>query len=395
MDQRSFTIRQKPFWVATLSALAASGLHFYLNQKHYVARFGLELEKSICDFSSTFNCTESALSPFSEFMGIPLATFGLLFNGVLVALLLCYRFYILSGRLANVTPSLCKALAGIIFGASFVMGAITLTQLSSVCPFCLATYALSLVTLVGVFMSFPSPLTPSPSLALYGAGTLVVVLALAALWNRSAMQQYGGKQLVEITDLSVEDWRNKPSQTIETVAPAIHKSSTTPAKMVIVEFADFLCPHCKVAYSKIHAFLKSRPEVEFQFQAYPLDGGCNPGLGPAGNGVRCHLAKTAHCANEQGKGLEIQEKIFEDQKDLRTIDIAKDKIANYAADLALDNDKLQSCIDSEEAHQTVQNQAKLGRSLGIKGTPSIFVNGKMLQGGANFHILEAVYKTLP
>jgi len=394
MDHRSFQVRHKPFWLAVLSSGIAAGLHFVLNQKHYVARFGLELEKSICDINSTFNCTESALSPFSEFFGIPLATFGILFNGFLLTALLCYRFYIFSGKLAEAAPSLCRGLAALIFLASIVMGIITLTQLNSICPFCLAAYALSLISVASVFMAFPEKMNINAAWAGYSAITLGLILVVAGLWHRSSMKKYGGKDLLEITQLSVEDWSSKPEETIETVAPTIRKASGDAPVMRIVEFADFLCPHCKTAYGKIHSFLKTRSDVEFQFQAYPLDGGCNPSIGPSGNGVRCHLAKAAHCGNQQNKGLEIQEKIFHDQSELRTIDIAKEKINSYAQSLGLDAAKLVECIDSEEAHRTIQAQAKLGKSLGISGTPAVFVNGKLLQGGSSFHILEAAYKKI-
>ena len=65
---------------------------------------------------------------------------------------------------------------------------------------------------------------------------------------------------------------------------------------------------------------------------------------------------------------------------------------SYAADLGMDPAKLQECIDSEQAHKVIEQQGKLGKTVGVDSTPAIFVNGKRLRGGANINNLQSVYE---
>jgi protein-disulfide isomerase len=55
---------------------------------------------------------------------------------------------------------------------------------------------------------------------------------------------------------------------------------------------------------------------------------------------------------------------------------------------------VKQCIGSEDALNTLKRQAQEGIKAKISGTPSIFVNGKLLNGGQAIPILESVYREL-
>ena len=87
------------------------------------------------------------------------------------------------------------------------------------------------------------------------------------------------------------------------------------ARVTIVEFADFKCPHCKVASATLELFLNGRSDVNFIFKPYPLDGSCNAGLPQKGDGSRCTLAGFTLCAEKLNKkGFEMLHWLFERQE---------------------------------------------------------------------------------
>lgn len=59
--------------------------------------------------------------------------------------------------------------------------------------------------------------------------------------------------------------------------------------------------------------------------------------------------------------------------------------------LQLQPDHIKSCVQDPEMIALVKGTAKEGEVAGIQGTPTIFVNGKLLSGGQSVPILKAVY----
>ncbi len=388
-------MNKKALWifvVCALSILAAVGTHIYLTSHHYEVKYGVGADGGICDVNETVNCNVTTLSSYSEVFGIPVAILGALINLALFILLSIYYF-----GLAN--PSTRRSLAGSIrlislgiFAASVVMAALSYGVLKTVCPGCTAAYVLSLITLVTAWMvTEKSPLFSKFDLKLYPV-LAVSVLLISAIAHNSQINKYGGKERMKIIEAQLSDWHRTPEKPIEPHAP-ITMNSNPSAKMKIVEFADFLCGHCANAYPVLHSFVKSHPEVEFHFQAWPLDGECNSAINHA-EGTRCMLARVSHCANEQGQAWATQEWIFQNQRYLMSKDMVQSQLQANAVTLGLDLDKLLSCVDSEEAREAIRSQSKVGTDLNINGTPSVFVNGKKLPAGFSRQLLQKIYQEI-
>ena len=163
-------------------------------------------------------------------------------------------------------------------------------------------------------------------------------------------------------------------------------ASADKATMTIVEFADFRCGHCANAAKPLKTFAKANPDVRFEFQAFPLDGACNEAI-PQANGTSCALAYMAHCANEQGKGFEASDWIFERQRSWLSKTVVEEKVDDMVADLGIDKDSLMECYKSDETHEAIKAQAELGKKVGVLGTPTIYVNNRKLPGGQMIPVL--------
>jgi predicted DsbA family dithiol-disulfide isomerase len=111
-------------------------------------------------------------------------------------------------------------------------------------------------------------------------------------------------------------------------------------------------------------------------KAYPQDVAVHLRHYPLGNHKNAEpAARAMQAAHRQGKGHEMAEKIFANMKALSADDLAK-----YAEDLGLDVGRFKTDWESQEVKDEVAKDLKAGQAAGVRGTPTIFVNGKRYQG---------------
>jgi protein-disulfide isomerase len=85
-------------------------------------------------------------------------------------------------------------------------------------------------------------------------------------------------------------------------------------------------------------------------------------------------AAAALAANMQGKYWEFHHKLFEAQKDLND-----DTIQRIASELNLDMAKFNSDMKSPAVDELINGDMRNGYDVGLQGTPTIYVNGKLLK----------------
>lgn len=147
------------------------------------------------------------------------------------------------------------------------------------------------------------------------------------------------------------------------------------AKVTIVEWSDFQCPFCSQAKDLVHQILDAYPkDVRFVFKNYPLP--FHQQAMPA--------AKAAIAAGKQGKFFEMHDKLFEN---FRTL--APEKYAEWAKELGLDVDKFKKDMDSPETAAQVTTEMKEAGEVGVRGTPSFFINGKQ-PAGRSFELYKSI-----
>lgn len=146
------------------------------------------------------------------------------------------------------------------------------------------------------------------------------------------------------------------------------------AKVVIVEFSDFQCPFCSRA-AKVAKQVKEKygDKVRFIFRQYPLSFHKN-----------AHLAsQAALAANAQGKFWEYHDLMFENQQALEQPALEK-----YAAQVKLDVKVFKAALGSEAMKKAVDADMELGNQVGVRGTPSMFINGARVRNAADFEELS-------
>jgi protein-disulfide isomerase len=136
------------------------------------------------------------------------------------------------------------------------------------------------------------------------------------------------------------------------------------APVTIVELADFECPHCAGAVPMLDAVLAAHPDkVRLVYKSYTLQ--FHTRGEPA--------ARAAFAAGMQGKFWEMEHLLFERQQHLEDADLER-----YARMLKLDVAKWKEDMGSPAVTERIGQDHKLGEDLKVKGTPTIYVNGREL-----------------
>lgn len=141
------------------------------------------------------------------------------------------------------------------------------------------------------------------------------------------------------------------------------------AKVTVVEFADYQCPHCKEASEMMTSVMaKLGDKMQLVYMDYPFNR----------SGISKKVAEGGVCADKQGKYWEYHDKAFGMQKDL-----TMDSPVAIAKELKLDVTQFEKCIVSDEAVKKVQASFDLGNKIGVRGTPTFFLNGQKVDAHAH------------
>ena len=373
-------------------------LHGYLTSHYYPLHYGIAQEPAGCNISEKFNCDAVAASPYAQVLGIPLSVFGIITHIVLLFLVLGWWLSLADEPKVWLRSALGLSLVSLL--ASLVMGAISATQLSTYCLVCIFLYFLSF----GIFFLLLR-LSEKPHPQLFDClqsgkvplGLIVSIPLVAWLTHKSVYQGYDGDKLELALKSLVEAWERAPQSSIEETMPSFVMGAKGSPKMVIAEFADFRCGHCKFAAPTLHAFVKAHEKhVQLRFFSFPLDGDCND-LVPGGDGISCLLASAVICAETAQQGRDMHDQIFaafnEFSRTSKKSEV-KSNLTQMAEKLGLESSQFEECLAAVETRDQLKAQIKLGDRVGVKGTPTILVNGKKLNQGQRLMVLEKVFSSL-
>lgn len=138
------------------------------------------------------------------------------------------------------------------------------------------------------------------------------------------------------------------------------------ARVIVVEFADFECAHCAAAAPTIAAiFHNHEKEARFVFKYLPLP------IHPHGE----IAARAAIAAQAQGRFWEMHDVLFANGQHLERADLD-----NYARGLQLDMDRFQADFDSPATTERLRQDRALADALNVRGTPTLYVNGRQYDG---------------
>ena len=155
-----------------------------------------------------------------------------------------------------------------------------------------------------------------------------------------------------------------------------HVRGPTTALVTIVEWADFQCPFCaRVQTTLVELERKYQGRVRFVFKHNPL---------PMHTRAMA-AAIAAEAAGRQGKFWPMHDLLFSDVRNL-----GDEQFAKYAKKLRLDRKRFKRDMADIALKTKIEAQQKQGASLGARGTPAFFVNGRFLSGAQPLESFSAL-----
>jgi len=145
------------------------------------------------------------------------------------------------------------------------------------------------------------------------------------------------------------------------------------AKVVIVEFADFLCPACREESYVMRKIIDNYGDnILYIYRDFP-----------ALDEMSDVAAMAGECAQEQGKFWEMHDMIYYNQ-DI----ISRESLKLMAEQLGLNVANFNNCLDSERFLAEIQEDAYDGVEAGVVGTPTFFINGVRIPGAIPFDVFK-------
>jgi len=386
-----WNVRRVLSFIAGLGMIAASVMtirHFFMANYPKTIFAG-----SFCDISAFFNCDSSAFSEISQVFGIPLGFFGM-FMGALIVL-------------GTIFPSEAFERTNKSLSLLNVVGVVALflysvLHLGSLCLLCSGFYLFSILNFVlfalyGIDRDSRNPILRwvRPSFK------LVVVFAVIAAAGAYGMIEYHGarkaaqtgtavnivKQFFELPKVASPSflspyWSVKSTDTFEDAA------------IRIIEYTDFMCPDCLYLSQQIEKLQKDfAGKINVAIQFFPLDA-CNsvvPEKGALHPGA-CEL--TYFAAGNPGRFAEIHDEIwanFASRKDPAWREALARKYGTEGAPKDPDIQALvKRIIDTGAEYEKTSDKF----SHGIRSTPTMIINNRMIIGTLPYDHLKAIFQAL-
>ena len=404
MKQLDAQIR-KLYFFQLGSAFIGMLLSIYLLVHHTRVKNGIQDTSSFCSFGRLADCDIVNVSRFSEVAGVPLASIGAmyfftLFIGGLLSPPKSNHFY-LSNRLM-------AWFATVALGIDLVLlVGIQLISLRSLCLLCCLTYVANLGhlwlnykrnqlefktnSIQNLFWgNQPWSIKGLSAIRLTVFLTSVVVFAgcltLIPHWTTPESDQQKQKDASVSEFLS--NWKTLPQYDIP-IEKEDGVFGNPNAQVKIVVFSDFQCPFCRTAAFTFHTLLPSfNNKVLLVFKNFPLDSACNPAVPHSLHAHACTLARLGNCAQQKGKFAKYHDTVFSDfeENDFSGgFDNLKKKLAPIFSESDIDQ-----CLNNPTSLEKIKKDIDLGLTLDLKGTPAIYINGRLITVPLDFESLGRI-----
>ncbi|MFT4250838.1 MAG: DsbA family protein [Candidatus Woesearchaeota archaeon] len=134
--------------------------------------------------------------------------------------------------------------------------------------------------------------------------------------------------------------------------------------LTITKFSDFQCPAC-LAQAQVLDQLKAEYPVNVEYKHFPLSQ-----IHPYAQSA----AEASECARDQGRFWAYHDILFDNQPRF-----ADNFLLQYAEALDLDMQAFRACLDNREKQVLVTSEYQEGLEVGVSGTPTLYVDGEVVE----------------
>lgn len=150
------------------------------------------------------------------------------------------------------------------------------------------------------------------------------------------------------------------------------------APITIIEFSDYECPYCRKWHVEVWPQLQATygDQIRLVYRDFPLSNI---------HANATSAASAANCSQEQDMYFPYSEKLFE-----MKLNLGKTTYQSYAEELGLDMDAFNECLESGRYLDEIEADYQFAAELGIRSTPTFFINGIPVVGAQPFDVFKTV-----
>ncbi len=395
--------RRWKYYLQLILAAFGAGLSLYLLVQHTRLKTGIQGGSSLCSLGKYADCNVVNASPHSEIAGIPLAALGTLF------FLALFVFSLIqppgSRGFARSQVWMARA-AGLALLVDLYLLAIQAFALKTFCLFCCLTYVCTVGHLTlnwlqravgnrdweSFFKGEKRVRIASFAWAVSFVAVLVGAVGLFQ-YHTATVGASRSASLEQSKKAFLETWSNRPSNPIS-LKSADPIWGNPNAKVQVVVFSDFECPHCQRAAFALHTALAvNEKKVQMIFKQFPLDSSCNPLLQAPMHANACALSYLGYCANQKNRFWDFHDRVFF-KLSARELSSSHDHLYDGVKTL-FTRKEFDECLANPSAQANTRADIELGKRVGVDSTPSVFINGKRVTFAPTVDLIqELVQKEL-
>ena len=160
------------------------------------------------------------------------------------------------------------------------------------------------------------------------------------------------------------------------------------AKMTIVEFSNFHCPFCVKSWKKMKELLETYPQdIRYVFKHFPLQR----------KGIQFELSEMAAATQEvsQEAFWAVHDFFFSDEGQSfvkKDREVLKKKIEEILREKGYDGNPFQTALENGKGKKKVEEDILMGNKIGVRGTPSIVINGDFIGSTVTDKMVEQYLK---
>lgn len=346
---------------------------------------------SFCSINNVIDCDSVAKTSFSQFLGIPLAIWGLLLY--IFLLFLCSVEYLKKINFLKFLEvfknpySYIFCITFLSFLISILLACISIFEIKKICILCVLTYFLDLaIALVskswgeGFLYDFKVSIQDfidAIKVKKYAISFSLLVLIAAVFLTFTSLSYVFTPQVKKFK--SLEFFRNLKSNPYKVEGNTLGDEQ---AKIIIHEYIDYNCPSCYMSNIMLHRAVSELSGIKIVQHNLPLDTSCNPYVPVQVHENSCMLARYSLAAKSQNKFWDMNELLFDNTPK------TEDEILKLAKKLNMDVPQLYEDANSEAIKKELKEEIDNTQKENIIGTPTLIINMSKYTGVVPYYDLK-------
>lgn len=359
----------------------------YLAVVYYDANFNQYSLGHFCTVNDFIDCDGVARTTESQFLGVPLAYWGLFLYSFITMLLFVDKLkkipFLKFLEVFKNKFHYIASLGLIAFIISMTLLCISLFDIHKLCVVCALTYILNLVigliAVIGIkgnfigaikqsWIDFTDALKPIP----YRVAFIVVMLCACGFLGWA----YTSAKFAPSLKFERNYGEFTRAKTNKYAVKGNILGSKAKDAVVLKVYSDYKCPMCFVCNIMVHKLVTDFTNLRVEHHALPLDTACNKYLKDEFHHGSCLMAQYAEAAGKQNKFWEVHSLFFEKKPTTEDEIIKVLKNSGFGIDM----DKIQKDAHSEEVNKAIQADIDYAVSHKQIGTPALELGDEFEMG---------------